>query len=137
MIELLPFVLIGGAYLLMAVCHAMCIRVSARFLLGSTVRWRWAFTFAGTITGIIVVRQVSAAMIGASAPRVLEVLFELLMNLGIGSWYFSTRASTLDGQLLGWRGGMLLALTAFVFLLLIEHVLSWGAAHLLGIATQP
>lgn len=55
---------------------------------------------------------------GTELGYALSVIFGLLVTAVIGGWFFRHRATTANGEALGWRGGMQLAGLAFGLMML-------------------
>ena len=102
------------------------VKLAARLLRHTTVSWKHSIVFALLLAGLALVRSASGPLVAAILPPVPALAIGLAATLGIGTWFFSTRAANAQGALLGWRGslqltgialGLMLAVSLSFFLL--------------------
>jgi hypothetical protein len=60
-------------------------------------------------------------------PDLVGIAATVIIQMGVGAWYFAARARRADGTLLDSRGGATLALIAYGFL--VPFALAWVVMH--------
>ncbi len=129
LISLVPLTLI-------CILYAAYIKLSARILRSTVVSWKHSFIFCLVIVLLTLAGRVGASVLGISLPLVFGIVYGLMLHLGFGGWFFSTRSTSTQGLPLGWRGGM--QLTAIAFGLLgLTIVLLGSILHFVGLPRQP
>ncbi len=128
-ISLIPLALMGMLY-------ALYVKLSAKILRGTSISWKHTFIFSLIIVALTLTSQMGFALSGITLPIFLSIPLALFVHLSLGGWFFSTRGTTKQGQLIGWRGGMQVIAIAFVFLGLSAALLL-GVINLASVPTQP
>lgn len=92
----------------------LAVRLSARFLSQTSIRWNHCFGF-----GILLV--MTSWALSAATPLLPGLSFAAALScatlpfVAIGTWYFSTRALTADGKAGGWLNGLNITLGTMLF----------------------
>jgi hypothetical protein len=125
----LPFLIV------LALC-AVYAKLAARIFRRSLLSWRDSFLFALLLGLLTIAGRASSIAFGHSLPIALGLLVGVAINLLLGGWFFSARATDRQGQVLGWGRGMLLSLILFGLLAVTVFVLM-GVSHVLVNVFKP
>lgn len=124
LLSFIPFLIV------LALCAAYA-KLAARIFRRSSLSWRDSFLFALLLGLLSIAGRAISIAFGHSLPIAFGLSVGLAINLLLGGWFFGTRATDTQGQLLGWGRGMLLSvilfglLAATVFALMsVIHVLT-------------
>ncbi len=108
-ISLIPLALIG-------VLYALYVKLSSKILRGTSISWKHTFIFSLIIVVLTLTSQMGFTLSGITLPMFLSIPVALIVHLSLGGWFFSTRGTTKQGELIGWSGGMQIIAITFVFL---------------------
>ena len=108
--------------------YASFLKLSARLARRSRIEWKHAFAFAAfigilTILGRVLV--VSIGMMGA-LPLPVAILLTGGVHLGLGGWFFSSRARNTEGDPVGWGRAAAIVARAIGFSLLVVFLVVWA-----------
>ncbi len=117
------------------VLHAVYVRLAARVMKTSPVSWSHAFQFAAMVVVLTGVVRLGITYLGG-LPMLLGAVLGLAMQLALGTWFFSERALTSDGQPLGRRGAVRLTALATFFLFISLVMFVWGMRMMLPAAAS-
>lgn len=98
--------------LIIAALLACFVQLSARLLRRMRVSWKQTLAFIGLLFVVAVLGRLAEPLWGSSVPALLPAIVGLAINLVIGTWFFSTRATTADGQAVGRLGAFKLTALA-------------------------
>jgi len=115
--------------------HAAFVKLSGEILQGSVVSWKHAFIFALSVTVILLIMLFASVAAGFSVPPVVSMVLGFAVSTSFGSWFFSSRATTKQGQPVGWAGGLRLSALAFLLLAVTGAVMK-GVVHILAMAVH-
>lgn len=105
-------------------------KLAARIFRRSSLSWRDSFYYSLLVGLITVGIRAAISASGIFLPIALGLLFGIASHLMLGGWFFGTRVTDTQGQVLGWRRG--LSLTAIMLGLLAATALaSFGVVHIL------
>lgn len=111
----------------MFVFYALFVKLAAFLLRRTKISWKHSFVFALMVSGLVMTRRATSLAFGHSLSLVWSLLLSLTFFLVIGGWFFSTRAKSINGEFLGWRGAIKLsALTWGLFGLIALVILGGG-----------
>ncbi len=79
------------------------VKLSARLYRNTVVSWRHSFVFAVLLFSITFAKIAINLTFGEYFPIAVGLVLGVGWALGIGTWYFSSRAKTAEGVSLGWR----------------------------------
>jgi hypothetical protein len=136
LISYFPLIILFVVYSVICVMHAAFVKLSGKILQGSAVSWKHAFIFALSVTVILLVLLFAFVAAGISVPPAASLVLGFALSTSFGSWFFSTRATTKQGQPLGWAGGLRLSALAFLLLAVTGMVMK-GVVHVLAMAVHP
>ncbi len=122
--------------LFLFVLHAAYVKLSAAVMGRSLVSWKHSFLFAGLVILVTLIERIGSVLTGISMPLTVALIYGIALQLALGSWFFSTRGTTRNGQRFGWRGGAQLSAIT-VALLGITFFGLQGIVRIAGIAGQP
>ena len=127
LLSLIPLLLM---FTIIPTMFASCYKLSAYLLRRRVVSWKYCFTFAGILVLMSIVVNAMINVGGMRLPPVIGLIVAFVVQIGLGAWFFSHRATYADGQELGWRGGAELAALAFIFIAAIGLLLLTGTNYL-------
>lgn len=104
------------AVLIVATAAAL-VKLAAVLLRRTRVTWMHALAFGGILLVLTLVGRLAEPLWIPSVPQPIPALVGIALNLAIGTWFFSTRATTAEGQVIGRRGA--LKLTALMLVLML------------------
>ncbi|CDG85380.1 hypothetical protein [Janthinobacterium agaricidamnosum] len=107
------------------------IKLAARILRRIAVSWQDCFLFSLLLTALYMIPSMAGMSWPKGLPHSVTGTITFALILFLSTWYFSTRASTAQGVLLGWRGALRLSLVAGGLALATTLVLA--AITLLGL----
>ena len=93
----------------------------AALLIRAKLSWKHCFVFGCAVAVMSVLGRLISHLTGRDLPIPLAVIFGVGLNLGLGSWYFSSRGLDKAGNAVGVRGGFKLML---IYLLLLSLVVA-------------
>jgi hypothetical protein len=105
LLSLIPFVVI---FLITFFIVAGFVKLAARLLRRARVSWKHSFDFGAILAALVVAKYSSDVLFSSFLAPAIALTLGTIAALGTGAWFFSTRAGTEKGGLLGWRGGLLL-----------------------------
>ncbi|MGR9051352.1 MAG: hypothetical protein ACU84J_01760 [Gammaproteobacteria bacterium] len=114
--------------LLFSSLYTLYLKLAARILRKSNVTWTHAFLFSCLMVFLIMLARVTSNISDISLPIVLSLFYSFGLQLGMGGWFFRKRLTNRQGELLGWRGGMLLTALTYGLFCLTFAVL-WTVLH--------
>jgi hypothetical protein len=85
------------------------VKLAARVLKRTQVSWIQGVHLGIILLVIAVIKRFSGLDALISLPPALALALSVVVSLGIGAWFLSTRAVTSNGDLIGLRGGLKLA----------------------------
>ena len=135
LISYLPLIILFVIYSVICVMHAAFVKLSGEILQGSVVSWKHAFIFALSVTVILLIMLFASVAAGFSVPPVVSMVLGFAVSTSFGSWFFSSRATTKQGQPVGWAGGLRLSALAFLLLAVTGAVMK-GVVHVLAMAVH-
>jgi len=135
LISYFPLIILFIIYSVICVMHAAFVKLSGMILHSLVVRWKHAFIFALAVTVMLLIMLFGAVVAGISVPPAMSMVVGFVLSTAFGSWYFSTRAMTKQGQPLGWKGGLRLSALAFLLLAVTGAVMK-GIIHVLAMAAH-
>ena len=135
LISYLPLIILFVIYSVICVMHAAFVKLSGEILQGSVVSWKHAFIFALSVTVILLIMLFASVAAGFSVPPVVSMVLGFAVSTSFGSWFFSSRATTKQGQPVGWAGGLRLSALAFLLLAVTGAVMK-GVVHILAMAVH-
>lgn len=104
-------------------------KLASRMFRRTSVSWKHCFTFGLFIAMLKLANHFTGDWMGTELGYAISVSLGLLMTAVIGGWFFRYRATTAEGEALGWSGGIQFAGLAFGLMLLAS--LAVGALRLL------
>ena len=119
---------------MVALCAAYA-KLAALIFRKSLLSWRSAFLFALLLGALAIAGRAISVAFDYSLPIVLSLLVGFVINLLLGSWFFSNRAKDPQGQFLGWRAGMVLS-TIMFGLLGVSFIAFMGVIRVLSPMVQ-
>lgn len=135
LISYFPLIILFIIYAITCVMHAAFIKLSGKILGGTIVSWKHAFIFALAVTVLLLTVLISAVVAGISVPPAMSMVLGFMLSTAFGSWFFSTRGFTKQGQPLGWAGGLRLSALAYLLLAVTGAVMK-GVIHVLAMAVH-
>ena len=135
LISYFPLIILFVIYSVICVMHAAFVKLSGEILQGSVVSWKHAFIFALSVTVILLIMLFASVAAGFSVPPVVSMVLGFAVSTSFGSWFFSSRATTKQGQPVGWAGGLRLSALAFLLLAVTGAVMK-GVVHILAMAVH-
>lgn len=135
LISYFPLIILIFIYSVICVMHAAFVKLSGKILRGLLVSWKHAFIFALAVTVILLIMLVTAIAAGITVPPAASMVLGFVLSTAFGSWFFSTRGATKQGQPLRWAGGLRLSALAFL-LLAVTGVVTKGVVHVLAMAVH-
>ena len=129
LLSLVPFAFTVLAYI-------ACIKLAARLYHRSQLSWKHAAVFGVVLFLVLLavgtcVRWLNLVS-GLVFSSLLDIATGLLAQLAVGAWFLGPRARAAEGTPLGFKGGALLALIAYV----LVFSLSMAAAFLLPLLAR-
>ncbi len=122
--------------LIVATSYAACVRLAGWLLGRARVSWQHGYAYFGLVAGIsLLVRLLGRSWPALPVPLALGL--GLAAQILVGTWFFSTRATTAEGVPLGWRRALQLAALSSAFLLLVLALLLLIARSMGPIPTAP
>lgn len=106
--------------ILTVVLFASFVKLAAFVLRRTTVTWRHTFIFSLMIFFLAAAGYFSGLSLGRFFPPVMAFLIGLGVNLFVGAWFFSGRATRADGNKVGWLGGVKLVGVSYALMLLVS-----------------
>lgn len=135
LISYFPLIILFVIYTVTCVMHAAFVKLSGKILYGSVVSWKNAFIFALAVTVLLLIMLFAAVAAGISIPPAVSMVLGFALSTAFGSWFFSTRGVTKQGQPLGWAGGLRLSALAYL-LLAVTGVVMKVVIHALAMAVH-
>ncbi len=86
--------------------HAGFLKVAARVMRGVRVSWQACLGFSAILAGLAVLNRILSVNAGTFVPDGTSIVVGLAAQLGLGAWFFGTRARDLERRRLGWRRGL-------------------------------
>jgi hypothetical protein len=112
-------------FLLMIVgLYASTFKLAALLYRRARLRWRDAVIISLILMAVFGTGVLLNRLSGDVIPGVVGIVATLVIQVGIGAWYFATRAHSRDGQAISTNGAATLALIAYAFL--VPLVLMWA-----------
>jgi hypothetical protein len=102
---------------------ASCCKLSAYLLRRRIVSWKQCFIFAFILVLISIVVNVIINLGGITMPPAMGIILAFAVQIGLGAWFFSHRATYANGQQLGWRGGAEMTTLSLIFIAAIGLIL--------------
>lgn len=114
----------------------LCFKLSARLLRRRVITWKHSYILGFILTLISMVGNMLLSIVGIPLPLPLAFVFAFVLQVVIGAWFLSRRATYADGRELGWRGGA--ELTALSVFILTSVGMTWFviSSHLLPPVVQ-
>jgi len=116
--------------------YLACIKLAARLYRRSQLSWKHAAIFGVMLFLVLLAVGTCVRWLNPVSGPVLSSLLDiatgLLAQLAVGAWFLGPRARTAEGTSLGFKGGALLALIAYV----LVFSLSVAAALLLPLLAR-
>jgi hypothetical protein len=103
----------------MTVLYAAVVKLAARILRFSGVRWPHAFVFAILIVVLSAAIRAGSMYGGVQLPAIPGLLLGVILHVALGAWFFRSRATNQDGTAAGWLGGAKLCALTVGFLLMM------------------
>jgi hypothetical protein len=124
MLRLIPLLLL----IAMAVCfYGGGVKLAARILRFS-VTWKSSFLFALLMLILVLLTHgISPAADQTLLLVICQMLVMAIVFAALGSWFFRSRVTGADGQILGWSGSIRLSVLA------LSLIFSFGVAVLIGV----
>lgn len=94
-------------------------KLAARILRGTLISWKSALLFSLILFVLTTVKFLSGLSFSTVLPPVMAILVGIAITLSVGSWFFSSRATTAEGSKVGWLGGLKLTSLSLCLMLLI------------------
>jgi len=116
--------------LIMLFSYAGTVKYAANSLRIRNVSWRHSVLFGLMLAGLMIVAKLITLTFGQTLSLVWGMLLGLMEFVVIGGWFFSTRASAADGNMLGWLGAMKLSGLSWLFFVALAIML-YGILHVL------
>ena len=110
--------------------YAGTVKYAANSLRIRNVSWRHSVLFGLMLAGLMIVAKLITLTFGQTLSLVWGMLLGLMEFVVIGGWFFSTRASAADGNMLGWLGAMKLSGLSWLFFVALAIML-YGILHVL------
>ena len=113
------------------------LKLAARVLRASQLRWAHAFQFVALLFVLSIVGRAISLNFGG-LPLPLAIPVGISLHLAVGGWFFRKRALTSNGQIVGWTGGIkltALGLGLFFATLLILALVVGGLFKFLSFNT--
>lgn len=82
------------------------LKLAARLFRRTTVSWLHALLFGMLLLGISVAKVISGYAFSVVVPHTVAMVLGTALTVGVGTWFFSTRARTAQGVPVGWRGSL-------------------------------
>jgi hypothetical protein len=102
---------------------ACFVKLAARLLRRIRVGWQHSLLFGLMLGALALAKSAFGLSFADFMPPALALVLGLTVSLGIGTWYFSTRATTAEGDQLGWRGSLRLTGLALGLMLAVSFSL--------------
>jgi hypothetical protein len=96
------------------------VKIAAFVLRRTTVSWSHTFIFSLMIFFLTVASHFSGLSLESFFPPAIAFLIGFGINLFIGAWFFSGRATHADGDKVGWLGGLKLVGASYALMLLVS-----------------
>jgi hypothetical protein len=113
-------------FTLVPTIFASCCKLSAYLLRRRVVGWKQCFIFACIFVLFNIIVNAIMTIGGFAFPPLVWIILAFIAETGIGSWYFSSRATYANGKHLSWRGGAELTALSLIFIATIGIVLLTG-----------
>ncbi len=122
LLSLIPLIVM---FTILSTMLASCFKLSAYVLRRRVVSWKQCFTFAFILVLIGIVGNVVINLGGITMPPVIGTILAFAVKIGLGTWFFSHRATYANGQQLGLRGGAEVTVLSLVFMAAIGAALGF------------
>jgi hypothetical protein len=90
----------------------------AAVILRYKVSWNPCLLFAAIVVGLVMLDQVLPVN-HSRALMIVNSVVLLLVLIALGSWFFKTRGTNRNGNVLGWGGAIRLMALAFAMLIVV------------------
>lgn len=112
-----------SVFVIFPAVYGALVRLSALILKYQRITWRQGFIFG--LLAVICSSLIRAVLFGTgySLPLVPGILLGLLVNWGIGSWFFSRQGADNEGGRLGWEKSVKLTGLTLVMLCILVALL--------------
>lgn len=84
----------------------LAVRLSARFFSQTTIAWNHCFGFGILLVMVTWALSAAAPLLLPGLPFAVALVLACGPFIGIGAWFFSTRAVTAEGKPGGWLNGL-------------------------------
>lgn len=109
-------------------------KLAARLFRRTVVTWKHSFLFVLLLCALTIAKVASGLNFSTAFPPAIALILGFLVTIIVGGWFFSSRATTSAGTLLGWSGALQLtaltyglSLAALLPLFLLSNVLLSGS----------
>jgi hypothetical protein len=102
---------------------ACFVKLAARLLRRTRVSWKHSILFGLLLGALALAKSAFGLLFADFLPPIMALAAGLSVSLGIGTWFFSTRAASAEGDLLGWRGSSRLTGLALGLMLAVSFAL--------------
>jgi hypothetical protein len=116
------YIVLSAVPLLVLVAIAACAIKLAALVLRYQVRWRDAIVFAV----FVAVLSFAGRSVAVAHGLALGAGISLVLEMGLGGWFFSTRGTRKTGEAIGWYGGVVTTAVAQVMLIAVGLALILG-----------
>ncbi len=124
MLQLIPLLLLTA----IALCFYGGVVKLATRILRFSVTWKSSFLFALLMFILVVLTRGIFSAADQTLPVVICQMFVMAIVLaGLGSWFFRSRVTGADGQILGWPGSLRLSVLA------LSLIFSFGVVVLIAV----
>jgi hypothetical protein len=96
--------------------YAAFAKAAAFILRRMRLRWSHALVFGVLAFLVGVTGMILNRVIGMHIPFPIALLIGLAALLAVGGWYLGPRATTAEGAIIQFKGGVLLSLTVYGFI---------------------
>ena len=101
----------------------LCFKLSARLLRRRVITWKHSYIIGFILTLMSMIGNTLLYIGGVPLPLPLAIVLAFVLQVVIGAWFLSRRATYADGRELGWRGGA--ELTALAVFILTSVGMTW------------
>jgi len=103
-LQILPFALVLGLY-------ACYVKVSARMLRRSTIRWKHSFMLAAAVGVLVILNRLLSVSLAGTLGGLLSLITGVALQLLFGAWFLSSRVTSAEERPVGWaRAGGVVAM---------------------------
>jgi hypothetical protein len=84
------------------------LKLAARLFRRTVLSWRHSLLFGLLLLGVAIAKSATGLAFSLVVPPAAGMILGMALSIALGAWFFSTRAKTVQGESIGWRGGLTL-----------------------------